>query len=138
LDLYLKSQIASSNKNIGLDKGVLNRIAEKVFQLLFVKKTSTQELFLPTHLLQLMKNIKKNIPQAYAIISDFDNLASKIPGKGAPIVSFKGEKSHEKKDYDSYLVERGAADIFFPVDFNFLKYLHSVYFSKDANVVKSY
>jgi hypothetical protein len=54
-----------------------------------------------------MKNIKNNVPQAYAIISDFDHLTSKIQGKGAPIVSFKGEKSYQKKDYNTYLVERG-------------------------------
>jgi hypothetical protein len=58
-----------------------------------MRKKDVKELFLPTQLLQLLKNMKNNVPDGYAIISDFDNLVSRIPGKGAPIVSFKGEKS---------------------------------------------
>ena len=62
---------------------------------------------MPTHLLQLFKNLKKNIPNAHVIMSDFDSLVSNIPGVNAPIVSFKGDKSHAKKDFDTYLIERG-------------------------------
>ena len=50
-------------------------------------------------------------------MSDFDSLASSISGINAPIVSRKGEKSADKKDYSTYLVDRGEADIFFPVNF---------------------
>jgi hypothetical protein len=37
-----------------------------------------------------MQDIKKNIPEAHLIMSDFDSLVSKIPGINAPIVSYKG------------------------------------------------
>lgn len=40
-------------------------------------------------------------------MADFDNLGSKVEGINAPIVSKKLEKSHEKFDFDSYLVKRG-------------------------------
>lgn len=76
---------------------------------------------MPTYLLHLVKSFKTNIPRAHFIISDFDSLTSSIAGINAPIVSFKGEGSSEKKDYPTYLVERGAADIFFPVDFYLAK-----------------
>ena len=59
-------------------------------------------------------------------MSDFDSLISPISGINAPIVSEKGQQSPQKKDYSTYLVDRGTADIFFPVDFHFLKYLHNV------------
>ncbi len=55
----------------------------------------------------MLKNIKKNIPNHHLIIADFDRLASKIKGINAPIVSKKGEKSHEKVDFNSYLVNTG-------------------------------
>ena len=55
-----------------------------------------------------MKNINRFIPNHHLIVADFDNLGSKLEGINAPIVSKKLNKSHEKFDYDSYLVERGS------------------------------
>lgn len=71
-------------------------------------------------------------------MSDFDSLVSNIPGVNAPIVSFKGDKSHAKKDFDTYLIERGQADIFFPVNFELARLMHQTILQRDANVVKSY
>ena len=85
-----------------------------------------------------MENLEKKAPNVHLIVSDFDSLVSSIPGKNAPIVSTKGEKSQEKKDFDTYLVERGEADIFFPVDFHFLRVMHKEFLKRDANVVKSF
>lgn len=72
------------------------------------------------------------------IISDFDDLISQIEGVNAPIVSKKGEKSHDKEDYQTYLVDRGEADIFFPVDFHFLRVMHKEFLKRDAHIVKTY
>jgi hypothetical protein len=58
------------------------------------------------------------------VISDFDKLVTSVPGINAPIVSKKGLRSEEKVDYNSYLVDRGEADIFFPVNFNLLQAMH--------------
>lgn len=71
-------------------------------------------------------------------MSDFDSLVTKIGGINAPIISFKGESSTDKKDYETYLVDCGAADIFFPVNFNFMKYLHGVILGGESDVLKSY
>ena len=89
-----------------------------------LKKKESHDVFLPTFLYLLLKNIAEKSPNAHLIISDFDSLISNIVGKNAPIVSLKGEKSAEKKDFESYLVNRGDADIFFPVDFHFLRVMH--------------
>lgn len=92
-----------------------------------VKKSQkvSRDVFLPTFMLNLLKKMNKNMPRCHLVISDFDHLVTPIPGINAPIVSKKGFKSEEKKDYDSYLVERGEADIFFPVDFRLLAKMHS-------------
>lgn len=71
-----------------------------------------------------MTNLKIKVPNSHLIISDFDAFISTVPGINAPIVSCKGEKSEEKNDYDTYLVKRGEADIFFPVNFQFARYMH--------------
>jgi hypothetical protein len=47
-------------------------------------------------------------------------------------------KPHEKKDYESYLVERGEADIFFPTDFNFVAYMVKRILSLDTQVFKAW
>ena len=79
-----------------------------------------------THLLpvRMLRRLHKNSPKAHLVISDFDQLVSPIPGINSPIVSRKGFGSNEKKDFDTYLVERGEADIFFPVDFALLRVMH--------------
>lgn len=86
----------------------------------------------------LLKTFKVNVPEAHLIMSDFDSLISNIGGINAPIVSFKGERSAEKLDFDTYLVDRGSADIFFPVDFQFLRYLHGVTLGEESDLVKSH
>jgi hypothetical protein len=98
----------------------------------------SKDVFLPTSLLQLLKRIKQNIPKSHLVISDFDKLISPVSGINAPIVSKKGFKSEEKQDYSSYLVKRGEADIFFPVDFSMLQLMHDEILGKKSQVVKSF
>ena len=84
-------------------------------------------MFLPTQSLKLMKHIAKSFPYTRSmVVADFDMLNNQYTpsGLGAPIVSTKGRKPHEKKDFSDYLVERGQADIFFPTNFAFMKFLH--------------
>ena len=98
----------------------------------------SKDVFLPTSLLQLLRRIKQNIPKSHLVISDFDKLISPVSGINAPIVSKKGFKSEEKQDYSSYLVKRGEADIFFPVDFSMLQLMHDEVLGKESQVVKSF
>ena len=98
----------------------------------------SKDVFLPTSLLQLLRRIKQNIPKSHLVISDFDKLISPVSGINAPIVSKKGFKSEEKQDYSSYLVKRGEADIFFPVDFSMLELMHDEVLGKESQVVKSF
>ena len=49
-------------------------------------------------------------------MADFDflpNSSSSIIGYNAPVVSKKLEKSHEKKDFENYLVNTGYIKIFY-------------------------
>lgn len=73
----------------------IDRMAE-YFVKKMLKKTKnilSKDLFLPTYLLRLFKQVKKNMPKAHLVISDFDQLITSIDGINAPIVSKKGFKS---------------------------------------------
>ena len=116
---------------------IIDWIAKKLVERMFKAKTS-KDVFLPTYLFQFFKSVYQKVPNVHMVVSDFDSLVSSIPGINAPIVSRKGEKSQEKHDFENYLVERGEADIFFPVDFHFLRVLHKEFLKRDAHVVKSF
>jgi len=98
----------------------------------------SKDVFLPTYMLRFLKRVNQNMPNCHFVISDFDHLITSVPGINAPIVSRKGFKSQEKKDFDTYLIERGEADIFFPVNFQLLAEMHKAILGKEAKVVKSY
>lgn len=98
-------------------------------------------LFLPTFCLKVLKHINKEFPNHSLIMSDFDMLKTKESvkeGINAPIVSKKLEKSHEKYDFQSYLVKRGEADIFFPTNFLLLSHMYSEICKKPSMFMKSY
>lgn len=89
----------------------------------------------------MFQNLKKTLPKAVYIMSDFDllrNSPSNRTGFNAPTVSTKLEASEAKKDYDSYLVPRGTADIFFPTDFRLLKAMYQKVTGKKSLIMKSY
>ena len=76
----------------------------------------------------MLCNAKNILPNAHFLIGDFDLLResySAREGKLAPVVSTKLEASYEKKDYNDYLVPKGAADIFFPTNFFYLNEIYN-------------
>lgn len=82
--------------------------------------------------------MKANVPKAHFVISDFDHLITAVPGINAPIVSKKGLKSFDKNDFDTYLIPRGEADIFFPVNFSLLQAIYKQIFNRSSKIVKSF
>lgn len=89
----------------------------------------------------MLENLNKKIPRAEYIMSDFDllrNSPSNRTGFNAPTVSTKLDASEAKKDYETYLVPRGQADIFFPTDFRLLKAMHHRVTGKKSVVMKSF
>mmetsp|Transcript_30987 Transcript_30987/g.30647 ORF Transcript_30987/g.30647 Transcript_30987/m.30647 type:complete len:200 (+) Transcript_30987:566-1165(+) len=96
-------------------------------------------LFLPTGIYMLMNHFKNVFTNPHFIFSDFDLLpGKKIKGINAPIVSKKGEKSSEKKDFPTFLTPVGEADIFFPTNFRFIQELNRKIYGRSGSVEKSY
>lgn len=113
---------------------------EKMITWQFSKK-QPKSLFLPTYCLKMLRFVRDTLPNHHLIISDFDLLPrdrNNLNGIYAPIVSKKLRLSHEKKDFDSYLVEPGEADIFFPTDFELLKKIYKGVCKKKAVTLKTH
>jgi len=74
--------------------------------------------------LQLFQNLKRVAPNHSLIMADFDSFIMPrgcIQGANAPLVS---QKVGDAKNFDSYLIPRGHADIYFPSDFFFLQHAY--------------
>ncbi|KAL4445616.1 hypothetical protein ABPG74_006167 [Tetrahymena malaccensis] len=121
------------------EKNIQGGIIQNVIRWLF--KQPKDNMFIPTFCLKVLKHINSNIPNHNVIFADFDMLKTAESAKmgiNAPIVSQKLSKSHEKKDFSTYLVQRGQADIFFPTDFRLLSHLYKQVCNKKGKALKSY
>lgn len=81
------------------------------------------------------------LPNAHYIIGDFDMLRgapSSLSGICAPTVSLKLSESSSKQDYETYLIERGGGDIFFPTDFRLLRNMYLHVTGRQSESMKSY
>lgn len=84
---------------------------------------STREIFLPTGALNLFDTLHKVRPNHRLVCADFDFLPETvISGKNAPLVATTVDG--RTKDYGTYLVQPGVADIFFPSEFELLSRLY--------------
>jgi hypothetical protein len=77
-----------------------------------------RDVWLPTRCLQLLEALHGAAPHHTLIAADFDALPDvRVAGRNAPLVSGR-DAPGVVRDYDSVLVPWGAADIFFPTDFD--------------------
>jgi hypothetical protein len=103
-------------------KGLKTEEKQGIFQKILNSyyKPKQDNVFLPTFQCKMLEKIQKNYKNHHLIIADFDMLKGSSSAKigiNAPVVSQKLTGSHEKRDFENYLVKRGEADIFFPTDF---------------------
>lgn len=88
-------------------------------------QSSGSSEWLPTTALQLLHILRHYLPNHHVLLADFSMLPGTVSGRLGPVVSAKGAETGGKaRDYKSYLVKQGAADIFFPTDFAALHYTY--------------
>lgn len=70
----------------------------------------------------MFQHLNKFIPNHQLVLADFDCFLepNALKGINAPLVTNKLQSPTEWKAYDDYLIPRGAADICFPTDFEYL------------------
>ncbi len=124
----------------GYEENEEKTILEKLIKKTFFQKNQ-KALFLPTYCLKMLKHLRDSVPNHHLIIADFDSLRSEQSsreGLNAPIVSKKLKKSHEKQDFENYLVKQGEADIFFPTNFYLLKNMYYEVCKKKSVFMKTH
>lgn len=107
-------------------EGAVKRLIDMVrsFSLKSSKETLANNIFAPTATLQLFQNLKRIAPNHSLIMADFDTFIMPrgcIKGTNAPLVS---QKVNDAVNFDTYLIPRGHADIYFPSDFFFLQHAY--------------
>jgi hypothetical protein len=87
----------------------------------------------------MLKNMSQTNPHADFVIADFSFfLESYLESQDSveinrPIISIKGDESHEKTDFKTIIdPEIGTSDIFYQTDFEFLKLLVKEIFNKEV------
>ncbi|CEG46067.1 Putative S-adenosyl-L-methionine-dependent methyltransferase MidA [Plasmopara halstedii] len=118
-------------------------LARHVRRLLGIQDVAFTSAFIPTGAMQLLKTLRIAFPKHHLIAADFDSLpapeldtkssikaishplsptatsAGTLSAGNAPLVASK--ITGVTQDHDTYLVQGGVADIFFPTDFSKLK-----------------
>lgn len=120
-------------------EGLIKRIID-VFTYAKYKDTLTNNIFAPTRAMQLISQIKEKIPDHSLILADFDSFImpkNSIRGINAPLVTHKLKDPTQWKTFDTYLINRGEADICFPIDFFFLKHYYHQITGYPVNVYKT-
>lgn len=88
----------------------------------FLPNLSQQE-FLPTKQLLFLDKLSSSFPHHHLIASDFHSLPQSIPGINSPVVQTR--LNGEMIPVDTFLVQPGHFDIFFPTNFELLAQLYT-------------
>jgi len=82
--------------------------------------------WLPTVQLQFFEMLGKYFPNHHLFIADFEWLPDTLHGRYAPLVASRGAWTGGKTiTHPTYLVPQGTADIFFPTDFELLRFVYT-------------
>ncbi|KIY65116.1 DUF185-domain-containing protein [Cylindrobasidium torrendii FP15055 ss-10] len=91
----------------------------KLYSMLPFAANMSQPEFIPTRMLSLLRTLRTHFPRHRLLLSDFSSLPDAIPGKNAPVVQTRFQKTTIPTE--TLLVRPGAFDIFFPTDFEQLR-----------------
>jgi len=102
-------------------EGFFKRLQEIIY------REKPDNVFAPTCAIKLIEHVAATMPDHSLIMADFDSFLmpkNSIKGINAPLITNKLKDPTEWQTYDSYLIERGAADICYPVDFHFMQHAY--------------
>lgn len=114
----LKDALTHPDKTLGLwFSEATTRLKQRI--------QSEKSVWFPTTSLQLLHVVREYLPSHHLLLADFHHLPSTVEGDLGPVVSAKSKRSRgETVDFDTYLVHQGDVDIFFPTDFEALRYVY--------------
>ncbi|KAJ3762066.1 S-adenosyl-L-methionine-dependent methyltransferase [Lentinula raphanica] len=90
----------------------------------------SQEEYIPTRLLDLLRTLRNHFPRHRLLLSDFYSLSDTIPGVNAPVVQTRVQNTMVA--CETMLVHQGAFDIFFPTHFERLRDMYEYILSQPS------
>ena len=114
----------------------------KLIKFLRDKFFAGTNIWLPTPVTELFKNIQKNIPNHKMVLLDFDFIPNDIrrkdyQGKNPPVVYSIMEDSRDSITHTSIFTKyERPINIYFEIDFSFLRFLYMMTTNRTANLYK--
>jgi hypothetical protein len=124
--LHLAGSSDNSNGSSGSNgsRGGLKGWLQSLLGLEDEQSRQANNVWLPTRCFELLETLHTAVPYHTLIAADFSALPEvQVAGRNAPLVSGRGP-GRSVQDYSTVLVPWGAADIFFPTDFDGLCQLY--------------
>jgi hypothetical protein len=130
---------------IEVEETVYHKFNDKTFKLtklLRDKIFAGNYVWLPTPIMDLFKNIKTNIPEHKMLLLDFDFIPNNMygkdyKGKNPPYVYTVLEDSSDSITHKSIFTKNDRPiNIYFEVDFNFLRFMYMMTTNKIGNLYK--
>lgn len=100
----------------------------KIYTSLPFAPNLSQEEYIPTRLLSLLKSLRNHFPRHRLLLSDFSSLPDAISGVNAPVVQTRFR--NVTVPCSTLLVRQGYFDIFFPTDFGRLRDMYEYILSQ--------
>ncbi|KAF8661317.1 hypothetical protein AX16_001414 [Volvariella volvacea WC 439] len=96
-----------------------SKVLRKLYTSLPFAPNLSQEEYIPTRLLSLVRTLRNHFPRHRLLLSDFSSLPDTIPGINAPVVQTRFR--NVTVPCSKLLVRQGYFDIFFPTNFEQLR-----------------
>lgn len=96
----------------------------------FAPNLSPTPDFIPTKAVAFLERLRDQLPAHRLLVADFSSLPDAVPGRNGPVVQTRYKDS--MVPCETFLVQQGYFDIFFPTDFDLLRDTYSLIMNSPA------
>lgn len=100
----------------------------------FAPNVTSKPEFIPTRILTFLKILRQNFPLHRLLLSDFSSLPDTMPGYNAPVVQTRFRDT--MVPVETFMVQPGYFDIFFPTSFELLRDMYELVMSKPVSALR--
>lgn len=100
----------------------------------FAPNVTSKPEFIPTRILTFLKMLRQNFPLHRLLLSDFSSLPDTMPGYNAPVVQTRFRDT--MVPVETFMVQPGYFDIFFPTSFELLRDMYELVMSKPVSALR--
>lgn len=96
----------------------------------FAPNLSPTPDFIPTKAVAFLERLRDQLPSHRLLVADFSSLPDAVPGRNGPVVQTRYKDS--MVPCETFLVQQGYFDIFFPTDFDLLRDTYALIMNSPA------